>query len=158
MGHSQEEGRLGLSPGRCVNARAVTRLTRLDPAAVDHHNGQRDRRARGRGRRVQGAVAEGLAPGLALFDELLADFSAERLEVTRRNLQRGGDPQDLGGFLEGAGRGRRADGLSEGPRAVTSVIETLLDSVGGKTLAGSASSNIGLLGVGWVRPERATRG
>jgi hypothetical protein len=83
-----------------VNSGAVARFPSLHATAIDHHDGQRDRRTRGLWRRVQGAFTKGCGPHPPRLDEFVADLSAKGLEVTRRDLQGGRDLQNLGGFLE----------------------------------------------------------
>ena len=83
----------------------------------------------------------------------LPTFSAKSLKVVWRDFQAGVDQQNLGGFLERPSRGRGANGLGQGRRAVSTMIQSLLNSVGGKRLAGSASNSGQLLEVGWDRLE-----
>jgi hypothetical protein len=87
------------------------------------------------------------------MDEFVADLSAKGLQVSWRDGQIGVEDQNLGGFLERPRRGRGADRLSKDCRAVAAMIQSLLGSVGGKRLGGSASKSGRLLGVGSSRLE-----
>lgn len=81
VGHAQEDRGLGLAPGRLVDPGAMFGFPGLDPAAVDHDDGQRHWGtgvARGRHQR---AFLVGCCRALPLSDEFAADLLAEGLKV-----------------------------------------------------------------------------
>jgi hypothetical protein len=102
--HSQENRRLALTPGRIVHARTVARRAGLHAAAVGHHDGQRNRRVRGRWWRILRALAIRLCSRRTLSGERAADFSAQVLKVTRGDPQLRVELQNSGGFLVGMRR------------------------------------------------------
>lgn len=81
VGHSQEDRGLGLAPCRLVDPGAMVGFSGLDPATVDHDDGQRHRgTCVGRGRHPR-AFFEGFGRALPLSDEFAADLLAEGLKV-----------------------------------------------------------------------------
>jgi hypothetical protein len=153
VGHSQEDGSLGLAPGGVMDPGTGAGFARLDSAAVDHHRGQRNRRFGLLVRRGQSPGPEGLGRLTLLRHEFVADLAGEVLEMPGGDDQACVDLKQLRRVLERSGRDRRGDRLGQRRRTVLAMVESLPDSVGGKRLAGSASRSKKLPGAGSARPE-----